>query len=212
MPEEFQYLFKGNEEVLSTHRAYDPGAFEIATYLSEHLQAPLFACHNTRLLVETNRSLNSAELFSEFSRNLDEKQQKEILHQFYHPYRNQVMDAAYLSRKPVLHISVHTFTPVWQGKKREVDIGLLFDPKRKSESDFCIKWQLALQENMPGKKICLNEPYLGIADGFTTYLRTQYPERDYLGIEIEINQQYYFDKQLENISKSLTVSLQECLN
>ena len=34
-----------------------------------------------------------------------------------------------------------------------------------------------------------NYPYLGKADGFTTYLRKQF-QTHYLGIEIEINQKY----------------------
>ncbi|MEO8932838.1 MAG: N-formylglutamate amidohydrolase, partial [Xanthomarina sp.] len=34
-----------------------------------------------------------------------------------------------------------------------------------------------------------NYPYLGKADGFTSYLRKQFP-KNYLGIEIEVNQKF----------------------
>ena len=38
--------------------------------------------------------------------------------------------------------------------------------------------------------VVFNEPYLGTYDGLTTYLRTQYNNTHYAGIEIEINQKW----------------------
>jgi hypothetical protein len=43
------------------------------------------------------------------------------------------------------------------------------------------------------------DSYLGKADGFTTYLRKQFPE-SYIGIEIEINQKF-----AENYKMSLLI-------
>jgi hypothetical protein len=34
-----------------------------------------------------------------------------------------------------------------------------------------------------------NYPYLGKADGFTTFMRKQFP-KNYIGIEIEVNQKF----------------------
>jgi predicted N-formylglutamate amidohydrolase len=39
------------------------------------------------------------------------------------------------SKKPVLHLSIHSFTPIWSGVERKVDIGILFDPDNKSEAE-----------------------------------------------------------------------------
>jgi hypothetical protein len=35
-----------------------------------------------------------------------------------------------------------------------------------------------------------NYPYVGYSDGLTTYLRTRFDDRQYSGIELEINQRY----------------------
>jgi predicted N-formylglutamate amidohydrolase len=87
----------------------------------------------------------------------------------------------------VLHISVHTFTPVLNGKIRETDVGLLFDPSKALEKDFVRIWKFNLGRFSPALKVRFNYPYLGRADGFTTYLRKKYP-RNYMGIELEVNQ------------------------
>jgi predicted N-formylglutamate amidohydrolase len=72
--------------------------------------------------------------------------------------------------------------------ERDVDIGLLFDPERKLELAFCQDYRLALRAVPPPYRVHFNKPYLGIDDGFTTYLRTKFEDKDYAGIEIEINQ------------------------
>ena len=41
-----------------------------------------------------------------------------------------------------------------------------------------------------------NYPYLGKADGFTTYLRKQFPT-NYMGIEIEVNQKFATENRLD---------------
>jgi len=212
VPEAYSYLFDKHLEVLQTHRGYDPGAWEIAQFMATQLNVPLFACHTTRLLVEANRSFNSAELFSAFSKELSMEEKQQILDKYYFPYRNRVEQAIADAPKPVLHISVHTFTPVWEGKEREVDIGLLFDPARKKDTDICIRWKSTLEELLPACTVRFNEPYSGTSDGFTTYLRHQYPKLDYVGIEIEINQKFYFQDKWYFIAQQLTNTINEYLS
>jgi predicted N-formylglutamate amidohydrolase len=190
VPDSYAYLFKDHEDVLQTHRGYDPGAWEIAQYISTQLNAPLFGCHTTRLLVEANRSLDNPQLFSEFSQRLSDDEKKRILDKYYFTYRQAVEEAISQMNKPIIHISIHTFTPFWEGEARKVDIGLLYDPERKLETDFCIKWKAGLEKLLPEMRVKFNEPYQGIEDGLTTYLRSIYTDSEYLGIEVEINQKY----------------------
>lgn len=203
VPDCYKDLFSNFKDVLESHRGYDPGALEIARFLAAECSAPLFVCEITRLLIEPNRSINSHELYSTYSQKLFETDHDTILRQYYFPHRNGVEEVISKASKPVLHLSIHTFTPVLDGKARTVDLGILFDPDRKSETKFCKELLDRLEQNLPYLNIKFNEPYEGTDDGFTTYLRTKFNDSDYLGIEIEVNQKYIGTEKWELISVGL---------
>lgn len=191
IPQEYENLFSEAAEVLETHRAYDPGALDLFRKLS-----PLAVFGQeymmSRLLVEPNRSLGHAQLFSEFTAQLPEAQKEQILDDFYLPYRNYVesrIGDLISAGNEVLHISVHTFTPELNGEQRNADIGLLFDPARSAEADFCKNFKNSILQQDRDLRVRFNYPYLGVDDGFTTYLRKQFPQH-YLGIELEVNQAF----------------------
>jgi len=85
-----------------------------------------------------------------------------------------------------LHLSIHTFTPVFDGKPRTTDVGLLYDPARDGEAALMKAWQRQLSQQLPELRTRRNYPYQGRADGFTTELRKKFADADYLGIEIEV--------------------------
>jgi len=178
---------------LQSHRGWDPGALELAEHFAARYHAPLFASTVTRLLVELNRSLHHRRLFSEFMRSLTAAEKEDILAAYYLPHRQAVEEHIARERdrgRCVVHIGVHTFTPVLDGEVRQADIGLLYDPKRPAERAWCDAWQSRLAETAPALRVRRNYPYLGTADGFTTYLRTRFADRDYAGIELEVNQRF----------------------
>jgi predicted N-formylglutamate amidohydrolase len=207
VPDCYSHLFANIKDVLESHRGWDPGARELATFLASEFNAPLFVCETTRLLIEPNRSLDNHQLYSEYSQVLFETDHDLILQQYYFPHRGSVEQLIEKLAKPVLHLSIHTFTPILNGTVREVDVGLLFDPARKSESDFCDILRQDLEHNLPSLKIRMNEPYKGTDDGFTTYLRTKFEDSQYLGIELEVNQKYIGTEQWELIAIGLKNSL-----
>lgn len=211
VPEHYNHIFSHITDILESHRGYDPGALQIARFLATEYSAPLFACETTRLLIEPNRSLGNHQLYSEYSQRLFETDHEQILQRYYYPHRNGVEDVISKLSKPVLHLSIHTFTAVLDGKERRVDLGLLFDPDRKSEFDFCGRFMDGLEQTLPDLKIEFNEPYKGIDDGFTTYLRTKFSDQDYLGIEIEINQKFLGTEKWELISVGLKEVLADLL-
>ncbi len=188
IPDGFADCFQHAGETLISHEGWDPGAWPIATALARELGAPLYGCHISRLLVEVNRSLHHPQLFSRYTHQLDQAEKQRVINEWYLPYRNQVENEINRSPKPVLHLSIHTFTPIFNGVKREVEIGLLFDPARKYESQFCQDYLNALLPVPPAHNIQFNQPYLGVDDGFTTYLRSRFEDAAYAGIEIEISQ------------------------
>ncbi len=214
VPEAFQYLFSEHQQILESHRGWDPGALEIAEYLAKQLKAPLYYRIFTRLLIELNRSLHHPALYSEYSISLAREIKAQLIRDYYDYYRNEVEKhiAAYIrENQNTFHLSVHTFTPVYNGIHRAVDIGLLFDPERPEELAFCIQWKKKLEALLPQMKIRFNEPYLGTDDGFTTYLRTKFPSSFYVGIEIEVNQLYIERAEWKSIQQTLSVTCAELI-
>lgn len=207
IPDAYSSLFESASAALQSHEGWDPGAWKIATQLSHTLGAPLYGCHTSRLLIEVNRSLNHPQLFSRHIQHLDPTEKKRLVNEYYLPYRDQVESEISRIQKPALHISVHSFTPILSGAERQVDIGLLFDPSRKLESTFCHEYLQALKVALPSYSIQFNQPYLGIDDGFTTYLRTKFKDDSYAGIEVEVNQK--FISNLEEISQNLISGLKK---
>jgi len=209
VPLNYAHLFHGKEEILQSHRGWDPGAVDVATALSKELSAPFFICETTRLLVEPNRSLHSESLFSEYSKSLTDAEKNHLLENYYHPHRSAVEQLIRNSSDGILHLSIHTFTPVWDGRERIIDLGLLFDPDRSNEAKVCEDYRTKLKKSLPAMNIEFNAPYKGIDDGFTTYMRTQFDNDRYLGIEIEINQKFVGTEKLKAISKALSASLRD---
>ena len=191
VPRELQPLFRHHTDLLHSHRGWDPGALVMARYLARELDAPLIAATVSRLVVDLNRSSRHRNLYSELTRALPDAERQHILARYYTPYRQQVEKTVARhseSGKPVLHLSVHSFTPVLNRVRRNADIGILYDPSRTREARFARRLRAALLQEASDLRVRCNYPYRGTADGFTTWLRRQHPAARYAGIELEINQ------------------------
>ncbi|TYB75759.1 N-formylglutamate amidohydrolase [Bizionia myxarmorum] len=202
IPKEFQSLFENKNAILNSHRGYDLGALDLFQALKPLADFSKFSTVS-RLLVELNRSLHHKNLFSEFTKSFTKAEKDNVLQQFYKPYREAVeceISNLIKQGETVLHLSIHSFTPIWNQEERSVDIGLLFDPRVLQEKQFCksLKSEILSSEIY---KIRFNQPYLGKADGFTSYLRKQFPA-NYLGIEIEINQKFSKNNAMPNYLKT----------
>jgi predicted N-formylglutamate amidohydrolase len=209
IPPPYQSYFEGQQAVLQSHRGWDIGALELAGQLKEALGAPLFHSEVSRLLVELNRSLHHPQLFSEYSRAMPKALKVDIVQTYYHPYRQQVVNwirQELADGHQVLHISVHSFTPQLNGKERNAHIGLLYDPQRKGERQFCLGWQQQLRQLAPQYKVRLNYPYRGTADGFTTALRKEFATH-YHGIELEVRNDMLSKEGLKEMGEVISLSL-----
>lgn len=191
IPARYRELFVGHEALLASHRGYDPGALAMAKDLAAGLQAPLFYSSISRLLIDLNRSIGHPKQYSEITRAAPPDQRRAIRDDYYLPYRAQIEDwiMQMIGRgKRVIHISSHSFTPVLDGKARNADIGLLYDPSRPAERTLCLRWQAGLDELARPLRTRRNYPYAGKSDGFTAWLRRRHPPESYVGMELEINQ------------------------
>ncbi len=191
IPAEFDYLFKSHRSLLKTHRGYDIGIIDVFKHFTKHFDALNYYSDISRLLIEFNRSLNNKNLFSEITKPLDAETKSQIIEKIYLPYRTQVqfaIEKLLRQKQKVVHISFHSFTPELNGNIRNTDIGLLYDPKSIEEKSYCEKWKKEVIEIDSQIRVRFNYPYLGIADGFTSYLRKEFGYKNYCGIELEVNQ------------------------
>lgn len=192
VPTKYRDLFQGPHAIrcLKSHLGWDPGAAEGAFLLSHSLDCESHKNTCTRLLVDVNRSPESPTLLSQFTRGLDQKTTAEIIARYYQPYRCSLgnsINGKIQQGIPIIHLSIHTFTPLYCGQRRRFDIGFLFDPSRIAESRLCMKWGAALQKARPRCRVRFNQPYLGIDDGLTTTNRRRFQPNEYIGVEVEVN-------------------------
>lgn len=215
VPPEYEHLFASPEaqELLRSHRGWDPGALPVAIDLALHLPAPLISCVVTRLLVETNRSLHAQDLFSAFTRDLAQTERDQIIECYYLPHRTRVerfISVLTGSAHRMLHLSVHSCTDELNGNRREFELGLLFDPARNFEVETVDRMVAWFDQYAPEYRVVRNEPYLGTDDGLTTEMRKQFPDHKYAGIELELRQGHIAnEKAAMALSKAIAASVSQ---
>lgn len=191
VPPAYAALFRGHARLLASHRGHDPGALVLARQLARALGAATVFATTTRLLVDCNRSLGHPRLFSEITRTLTPAEREAIVRCYWRPHRDAVdaqLERLAATGRRVVHIAVHSFTPVLDGRRRAFEIGLLYDPARAPERRFAGRWKQALADAYPALRVRRNQPYRGTSDGLTTALRRVHPAGRYIGIELEMNQ------------------------
>lgn len=207
VPRAYRELFSKSPAILETHRGWDPGAFKIASELSKISRAPFYFTKVSRLIVDTNRSLQSETLFSKLTAGLEAAKKDQILRHFYLPYRGRVEKAveSELRRSPIAHFGIHSFSPYLDPARRGCHIGVLFDPKSRFETDLANHLFRHLEVLFPKLGIRKNFPYRGDADGLTTDLRKKHarPNRvaRYAGLEIEFNQAFLRKLEAQNSTR-----------
>jgi len=174
-----------------THVAWDPGARSLAVSLSESLNVPLVAARFSRLVYDCNRPPDAlsampfktevCEVPGNSTISVGERQNRARV--FYEPFQSTLADviAERNSRKcPVVLVTIHSFTPVFNGHKRDVEVGLLHgDDARLAKS-------MLNQSNARWPFDCrLNEPY-SPNDGVLHTIENQLDSMDSLSIMIEI--------------------------
>lgn len=104
--------------------------------------------------------------------------------------KNKVGELAEPPQAEIVHLGIHSFTPTLNGKVRNTDIGILYDPSRSQERAYANIIKAEIKRLYPAMKVRFNYPYKGSSDGLTTTLRKKFGPR-YVGIEIEINQKFF---------------------
>ena len=175
VPDRYDGLGLSSSAALS-HAAWDPGARDLSLYLAGRLDAPLVAGTVSRLVYDCNRPPASASAMPEKSELIDipgnsgltAEARAERVRTVYEPFCAMVQDqikARIASARPTALITVHSFTPVYYGKPRAVEIGILHDTDSAMADAM-----LAAAPKLPHRRIERNAPY-GAADGVTHSLQ-----------------------------------------
>jgi predicted N-formylglutamate amidohydrolase len=178
-------------EALEAHIAWDPGALAVAKRMSGLLDAALIFQNFSRLAYDCNRppqALDAMPPRSEIfdipgNMSLSVRDRALRTTSIYEPFRAAIAriigDRQAQGRQTVV-ITVHSFTPVYKGVEREVEIGILHDTDARLADQM-----LALAGDDPGYRILRNEPY-GPADGVTHTLKEHGLANGLLNVMIEI--------------------------
>lgn len=176
-----------SEKARHSHAAWDPGAKNLALALSDAFDAPLVCSKVSRLVYDCNRpegapsAMPSRSEIFDVPGNIDipDNEAQARLTQIYRPFEQMLSDVLLTKEQPVL-VTAHSFTPVFNGKKREVEIGLLHS-KDALLADAMLK---AIPADS-GFVVRRNEPY-GPTDGVAHTIETQGQNKGLLNIMIEV--------------------------
>lgn len=215
VPETYKTLFAPYQHLLNSHKGIDFGSLTVAKVFASFFKCDFVHAHATRLLIDCNRTLGHPNCFSEITKPLPKNEKELIIQLFYQPYRKKVEN--YINNhiqqgKQVFHLSIHSFTPIFNDFERNTDLGFLYDPKRAAEKSLARAWQQRIKPLNQQLRVRMNSPYHGTADGFTTGLRKRLADQDYIGVELEINQKLTTDLVFLNyLAELLTQTLQALL-
>lgn len=148
--------------LVGTHWAFDPGARELTLELAEVLGAPAVLSCFSRLLADPNRPEGSPTLFRSVAEgapvmlnaDLGEAEKERRIRELYRPYHGAV-DTVMGQSGASIAFSIHTFTPLYEGQKRDIEVGVLFDDAESESVTLCNAIAAA------GWDARLNEPYSG---------------------------------------------------
>jgi predicted N-formylglutamate amidohydrolase len=125
-------------EALERHIAFDPGARAVTLALAARLGAPAVLSRFSRLLIDPNRGRDDPTLVMRLSDRavipgnlaVDAAERNARIARYYAPYDDAIAAtvAASLATGVVPAIvAIHSFTPVWRGRGRPWQVGVLWD-------------------------------------------------------------------------------------
>jgi hypothetical protein len=168
--------------------ACDPFSGMLTESISKTLNCDYLLGDISRYLIDLNKNQGLSEWAK---KHLSNSEQHELLRTHYDQYRQKfitLIEKHLQENRQVLHLSIHTFNPKEKGVEHNAAVGILYDPSRHGEKEVARIWSELLLKRTP-YRVRLNYPRSGKSDNFTSHLRKQYEEKDYLGLELECNAQ-----------------------
>jgi len=199
-------------DVLEQHVAWDPGALAVAMGMSRELDAALIYQNFSRLAYDCNRPPEAADAMPARSEiydipgnaGLSAADRKARTEAIYLPFRTalagRIAERKAQARETVL-VTVHSFTPVYHGVRRDVEIGILHD------RDSRLADQMLARAEANGRyRVRRNEPY-GPADGVTHTLKEHGLANGLLNVMIEVRNDLIRDEASQEVMAGFLAGL-----
>ncbi len=176
-----------DESAARSHAAWDIGAMELSVELMGALDAPLVHSRVSRLVYDCNRPPEREDAMPQLSEvfsvpgntNLTAAQRTQRVRDVYDPFRNLLSSTLNARNEPPVVITIHSFTPIYKGQTRSVELGILHDKDDRAA-------RIMLQQAQgTGLKVALNEPY-SATDGVTHTLQEHAIKRGLPNVMIEV--------------------------
>ena len=188
-----------SEDALASHIAWDPGALAIARRMSKRLDATLIFQRFSRLVYDCNRPPESPAAMRDVSEifripgneNLSAAEKALRTASLYLPFQGAIREEIATRQAKGIEtvlVTVHSFTPVYFGRQRAVEIGILHD----RDSRLADAMLEAAGDAGP-YRVERNEPY-GPADGVTHTLELHALPGGLLNVMIEIRNDLIADE------------------
>ncbi len=206
-------------DALNSHIAWDPGALAVAQGISAALDATLVHQRVSRLIYDCNRPPESPGAMPEKSEIYDipgnaglsveerHARTEAVYIPFHDAIRALIRDRKARGQETVI-VTVHSFTPIYHGKTRAVEIGILHD----DDSRLADRMLAAAASGDASFKIERNEPY-GPEDGVTHTLVLHGLSNGLRNVMIEVRNDLIADQAGQGVMASyLTRLLQQSLD
>ncbi|MEH6647466.1 N-formylglutamate amidohydrolase [Sulfitobacter sp.] len=174
-------------DALQSHAAWDPGALGVARRMSARMDAALVASGVSRLIYDCNRPPTANDAMPAQSETikvpgnigLTADQRRDRTNRYYVPFHDHLSKTIAATPNAVI-ATIHSFTPVFHGQARAVEIGILHDIDTRLAD---IMLQLAPAHT--NANVQCNAPY-GPEHGVTHTLKEHAIKAGHLNVMIEI--------------------------
>jgi len=187
LPEGYSWTENDRKHFVDEHWGWDAGSLDVGMYLAKELKCVLVYSLYSRLLLDVNRSTSADTLFRtdgdgqilDLNRDLTEEEEEKRIIKYHHSYYNALRE---VSNKidPLYIFSVHSFTALYEGEPRSLEVGILVNYSEELAEKVCAGIK------KKSHKIAINEPYDGKQglNALDTLLFAKYPVRRQ-GIQVE---------------------------
>jgi len=187
IPPEFNNL--GLDDVAaSSHIAWDPGARLVTQFLRQAFDGTSVMSNVSRLVYDCNRPPDSSDAMPARSEiydipgnsTLTRQQEDDRVEKYYRPFERALENEIKSHEFVTALVTIHSFTPIYNGNHREVELGVLHDDDSRFADAI-----LTLSDEHTRLRTMRNQPY-GPEHGVTHTLKRHGLENGLLNVMIEV--------------------------